>query len=97
MAAPGWLVVKVTEFLERLAELPDGYFTANYQGRRWGVTMERLAGGRQIKLYGEALGGSDYVSFNLYLPSSGKVLLKPCEMPEETVVAFVQGVEVQAE
>jgi len=80
------------DFLDRLATLPTGYFKAHYKGTPYGVTVERLAGGRQVKLYGEALGGSDHVSFNLYLPRSGKTLLKPCEMPEEKVVAFVLGV-----
>ena len=81
-------------FLAALASLPTGYFKAQYAGVPYGVTVERLAGGRQVKLYGEALGGADHVSFNLYLPRSGKVLLKPCEMPEEKVMAFVLGVEV---
>lgn len=58
------------------------------------MTVERLADGRQVKLYAEALGGTDHVSFNLYLPRSGKVLLKPCEMPEKKVIAFTLGVEV---
>ncbi len=81
-------------FLTSLAALPTGYFKAQYDGAPYGVTVERLAEGRQVKLYGEALGGTDLVSFNLYLPRSGKVLLKPCEMPEEKVVRFVLGVEV---
>ncbi len=83
----------MTAFLGALERLPDGYWVGRYEGRRWGVTVERLAGGRQVKLYGEALGGAGHASFNLYLPSSGKVLLKPCEMPAERVVAFVEGVK----
>jgi len=81
-------------FLKTLESLPSGYFKAHYQGVPYGVTVERLAGGRQVKLYGEALGGSDHVSFNLYLPRSGKVLLKPCEMPAQKVIDFVLGVKV---
>ena len=82
-----------TRFLERLSTLPTGYSTCHYLGKRWAMMVERLADGRQIKLYAEELGGSDYVSFNLYLPRSGKVLLKPCEMSEAKVVAFVKAVE----
>lgn len=77
-------------FLTALEALPNGYFKATYNGAPYGVTVERLSGGRQIKLYAEALGGADHVSFNLYLPTSGKILLKPCEMPAEKVIAFVQ-------
>lgn len=80
-------------FLTALAFLPTGYFKAEFDGASYGVTVERLAKGRQVKLYAEALGGSDHVSFNLYLPTSGKVLLKPCEMPEEKLIGFVEGVK----
>ena len=62
-----------------------------YSARKWGVRVERRSGGRQIKLFGKERGGSDHVSFNLYLPTSGKVLLKPCEMPKEKVIDFVLG------
>lgn len=79
-------------FLSALENLPTGYFVGTYQGRSWGVTIQRPASGRQTKLYGEELGGDDHVSFNLYQPSSGKTLLKPCEMPSEKVIAFVEGV-----
>jgi len=82
----------VEVFLKALKALPTGYCRGVYNGAAYGIIIERLAGGRQIKLYGEELGGVDHVSFNLYLTSSGKTLLKPCEMPAEKVVAFVKGV-----
>ena len=82
-------------FLDALHTLPTGYFRALYKGAAYGVTLERLADGRQIKLYGEELGGADHVSFNLYMTTSGKTLLKPCEMPEEKVVAFVAGLTLE--
>jgi len=85
----------VEVFLGALERLPTGYFTARYDGRRYGVTIERLAAGRQVKLYAEALGGTDHVSFNLYLPTSGKLLLKPCEMPKAKVMNFVIGAAVE--
>ena len=43
-----------------------------------------------MKLYGEALGANDHVSFNLYFVG-GDPRLKPCEMPKAKVVAFVLG------
>ncbi|MEO0465285.1 MAG: hypothetical protein AAF216_01985 [Pseudomonadota bacterium] len=54
------------------------------------MTVERSADGKRVKLYGEALGGADHVSFNLYL-AGGVYRLKPCEMPEDKVIAFVLG------
>ena len=77
-------------FLPALAVLPVGYSTGLYADRRWGVTVERSADGRRVKLYGEELGGADHVSFNLYF-AGGEARLKPCEMPEAKVVAFVLG------
>ncbi len=54
------------------------------------MTVERSSDGRRVKLYGEELGGADRVSFNLYF-AGGAARLKPCEMSEEKVVAFVLG------
>ncbi|MEL6567383.1 MAG: hypothetical protein AAFQ22_03120 [Pseudomonadota bacterium] len=75
-------------FLSALKALPKGYSTGDYAGASWGVTVERSEDGRRVKLYGEALGGADHVSFNLYVVG-GEPRLKPCEMPERKVVAFV--------
>ena len=80
-------------FLRALGELPTGYFRARFGNATYGITLERLANGRQVKLYGEELGGSDHVSFNLYLPTSGQILLKPCEMSAAKVMAFVEGLK----
>lgn len=77
-------------FLTALDALPTGYSTGSLKDRRWGVTVERSDDGRRVKLYGEELGGSDHVSFNLYF-AGGEPRLKPCEMPEEKVVSFVLG------
>ncbi len=56
------------------------------------VRRTRHAGGRAWKLVGEARGGGGYVSLNLYRTRSG-ALLRPCEMPAETVMDFVLGVQ----
>ena len=74
-----------------LAALPLGYFTARYDGRRYGVTRSVHAGGRSMKLYAEELGGADRISLNIFVPPSGEPTLKPCEMPIDKVTAFVAG------
>lgn len=73
----------------RLAQWPQGYFHADYAGRRYGVTNSTHAAGRSRKLFAQELGGSDHVSLNLYIPANGAPTLRPCEMPVEKVVAFV--------
>jgi hypothetical protein len=71
------------------ARLPEGWTEATYDGRRWGVTKTVLAGGRALSVLAEALDGSDLVSANLYLTE--EPAFRPCEMPAEKVVAFLEG------
>ncbi|WP_233356053.1 hypothetical protein [Henriciella aquimarina] len=54
------------------------------------MSLQRSSDGRRVKLYGEALGGADHVSFNLYVVA-GQARLKPCEMPRQKVIDFVAG------
>ena len=81
-------------FLEAFDHLPVGGYGGTYEGRRYRITKAQMSNGRSQKLEAEELGGTDYVSFNLYRLATGQVLLKPCEMPEDKVVAFVMGVSV---
>jgi len=76
-------------FIAALDAFPIGYSTGTVGDQRWGMTIQRLANGRTVKLYAEALGERDHVSFNLFRPASGNVLLKPCEMPKQKVIDFV--------
>jgi hypothetical protein len=77
-------------FMAAVEALPAGYSRGTCDGRRWGVTLDASIDGRRRWLYGEALDGSDHVSFNLYRLAAGPAL-RPCEMPVEKVVRFVLG------
>ena len=79
------------EFLTRALSMPHGYFRGTHDDRPYGVRVEVSDDGRRRKLYAEELGGTDRVSFNLYLLSDGAAIFKPCEMPAEKVRAFVLG------
>lgn len=81
-------------FVDRFDRFPIGGYGATFQGRRYRVVKTNMANGRSQKLEAEELGGSDYISFNLYRLANGAALLKPCEMPAEKVIAFVMGVVV---
>ncbi|MFQ6546655.1 hypothetical protein AADZ90_001760 [Aestuariibius sp. 2305UL40-4] len=70
--------------------LPEGSFEGMYKGRRWIIRETRFANGRSQKIVAHELGGAGYISANLYRLASGPVL-KPCEMPEAKVRAFVLG------
>lgn len=80
-------------FSTKLAALPLGAFRARAHGKDWIVTRSLVSGGKGEKLIGEALDGSDYISLNLYHLGAGDVL-KPCEMPEAKVRAFVDDLVV---
>lgn len=89
--APQVLPAELSGFEHALATLPEGYSEGRFQDRPWGVTVKRSADGKRIWLYGEELGGTDIVSFNLYVLSGASLTLKPCEMSSSKVVDFVLG------
>jgi len=79
-------------FPKRVEQIPLGYSEVKYQGKTYGLTRTDYSGGRSLKVYAEELGGTDFISFNYYFTQKGD-LLKPCEMPEAKVRAFVMGYE----
>ena len=79
-------------FLAAFDTLPFGGYGGTYEGRRYRIAKSHFAAARSQKLEAEELGGPDYISLNLYRLASGDSLLKPCEMPETKVRAFVLGV-----
>ncbi|MCV6593917.1 MAG: hypothetical protein OIF48_13255 [Silicimonas sp.] len=84
--------MSLAAFVAAFDALPEGGYGGTFEGRRYRITKTLMATGRSQKLEAEELGGSDYISFNLYRLSDGTALLKPCEMPQDKVVAFVLGV-----
>lgn len=75
--------------------LPPGASTVRYRGARWAVTRSSYADGRSLKLWAEELGGTDFVSANVYAGRAGEAF-RPCEMPAEKVLAFLHGWEPDA-
>ncbi|PVE22772.1 hypothetical protein DC522_19190 [Microvirga sp. KLBC 81] len=82
---------ELDRFLERLELLPLGYSAGHYHRRRYGTTLQVSEDGRRVQLYARELGGRDFISFNLFRLHSGETRLKPCEMADQKVVAFVNG------
>jgi len=82
-----------TPFHHRLLTLDNGAYDVLFENRRYLLRKETLLGGRLIKLYAEELGGSDFISLNYY-PLTLNGLLKPCEMPENKVIAFINSCNV---
>jgi len=78
------------DFLAAFDALPLGTFKGAAHERRYVVTRQDFSGGASQKLVAEELGGPDYISLNVYRLASG-TRLKPCEMPDTKVIAFVLG------
>ena len=73
-----------------LDRVPEGWTAVRYDGRRFGLRRTTRAGGRSASVYAEELGGTTVVSANVYRTVAGAVL-RPCEMPAEAVLAFLEG------
>ena len=75
-------------FVQALDVLPEGSIRGHAHGRTYIATKTSFNAGRSIKLVAEELGGTDYISLNLYKLTNG-ARLYPCEMPAEKVIRFV--------
>ncbi|KIN70707.1 hypothetical protein Z945_3171 [Sulfitobacter noctilucae] len=78
------------DVVARLASWREGSTIGTASGKRYIATKSLFSAGRATKLVAEELGGSDYISLNLYELSKGAQLY-PCEMPSAKVVAFVRA------
>ncbi|BBB08705.1 hypothetical protein [Sphingopyxis sp. EG6] len=81
--------MSISDFEAALEAIPEGYSEGLYLGRRYGVTRQSSDDGKRNSLFARELAGTDFISFNLYRLQAGRTLLKPCEMPEAKVRAFV--------
>lgn len=75
-------------FHKRLLSFADGAYDVMYNDRRYLFRKESHLNGKLIKVYAEELGGTNFISLNYY-PKTLNGLLKPCEMPDEKVIAFI--------
>jgi len=76
--------------LEKIKNLPLGYSEVEYQQKKYGVTRADFNDGKSIKIYAKELGGNDFISLNYYITSKSENL-KPCEMPEQKVIHFLNN------
>ena len=73
-----------------LNRFPLGYGEARYNNRRYATRRTLFNQGRSEKFYAEELGGTDFVSLNLYHTRAGGEQLRPCEMTPKKVITFLQ-------
>lgn len=81
--------------LNSIEKIPEGYSEGIYTDRKYGITKTIFNNGNSFKVYGEELGGNDFISLNYYITKE-KNLIKPCEMPEQKVVHFLENVIIDS-
>ncbi len=69
--------------------IPIGYSEKNIHGVKFGIRKSDFNKGKSIKVFAEELGGNEFISFNYYKTSTP--YLKPCEMPENKVLDFLNA------
>lgn len=77
------------DWTQKIITLPAGYSEVNYRDKRYSVSRTDYNAGRSIKIYAEELGGNHFISFNYYFTAKSN-LLKPCEMPEQEIIHFLE-------
>jgi hypothetical protein len=75
----------------KIESLAEGYQKVYFKGRKYGISKKIYNQGKSLKVYAEELGGQDFISFNYYCTSK-KAILKPCEMPKERVINFLNNI-----
>jgi peptide-methionine (S)-S-oxide reductase len=86
------MVIKIDEMtlLQRIQQLPLGYAEVWYENVKYGVTKSVFNQGKSFKVYAEELGGTNFISLNYYCTSQQEIL-KPCEMPAQKVIHFLEN------
>lgn len=72
-----------------LAKIPKGYSQVVYDQRIYSLVRNDFNHGRSVKIFARELGGTDFISCNVYCTSK-ELIIKPCEMPLRKVLTFFQ-------
>lgn len=68
--------------------IPVGYSQVFFEKEKYGITRTDFNNGNSIKIFGQSLKSTNFISTNIYC-TSNNVLIKPCEMPLSKVVDFI--------
>jgi len=80
-------------FDKKIKALDNGSYDVVFNNKRFLLRKETQLDDKLIKLYAKELGGNDFISLNYY-PYLKDGLLKPCEMPKEKVIDFINQMQV---
>ncbi|WP_108804185.1 peptide methionine sulfoxide reductase [Aquimarina sp. Aq107] len=77
--------------LDVINNIKEGYSEGIYNNVKYSITKEVFNNGKSFKIYAKELQGNDFISLNYYITSTSE-LLKPCEMPKQKVIDFLDNV-----
>ena len=77
--------------LQIIQTIEEGYSEGLYNNSKYSITKQTFNNGKSYKIFAKALNGKDFISMNYYVTSQNE-FLKPCEMPEEKVIHFLENV-----
>jgi hypothetical protein len=75
---------------EKIEAITLVYSEVVYNNKKYGLTKTVFNNGNSYKIYAEELGGNNFISLNYYLTSQNEIL-KPCEMPKQKVIHFLEN------
>ncbi len=76
-----------------IEKIPEGYSTGLFRSKKYGITKRIFNHGKSFKIYGRELQGTNFISLNYYITKKNN-LLKPCEMPKEKVIEFLNELKI---
>jgi peptide-methionine (S)-S-oxide reductase len=79
--------------LDKIHQISEGYSEGIYNNKKYSITKQIFNDGKSYKIFGKELQGTDFISLNYYITSKNE-LLKPCEMPKEKVIDFIEKVKI---
>lgn len=68
--------------------IPEGITKIVYKSQTYSLIKNTFNTGNSIKVFAKDLSGTDIISANIYSLNSNYIL-KPCEMPEQKVLHFL--------
>ena len=81
-----------SNFYKKVVKIQDGSTNVEYQNKKYILSKQTLQSGKIVKIFADEAGGKDFISFNMYKLKTGWEL-KPCEMPVDKVVNFMEELE----
>lgn len=76
-----------------IIRIPEGFSFGLFRNKKYGISKQIYNEGKSFKIFGKDLEGNDYISLNYYCTQKQEIL-KPCEMPADKVIQFLNEIKI---